>query len=117
MKRLLNTRPLFNMLCTSGAWTIFRKGDTLPPTKVSLLWWSRHTSEGIHQGMLMCNHPNQPNIAVDLADSSHRYSVKELNALLRTQKFHVSIFKPTLRRFSERQALAMFNAAYKEMKG
>jgi hypothetical protein len=111
MKRMLNTRPIFDMLCRSGAWTIYRKGDTLPNTKVSIVWWSTRIRDKIVQGMLIGHHPKFPGQYVDLADTSHRYTASELKELL--SKYHHTLFKPTLRKHSLNKAISLFNESFK----
>lgn len=111
MKRLFNTRPIFDMLCRSGAWTIYRKGDALPNTKVSLIWWSTTVNNKIVQGMLIGHHPKFPGLYVDLADTSHRYTAAELKQAL-SDKYHHTVFKPTLRKVSLSKALSLFKEAY-----
>lgn len=112
-KRKFNSRPIFNMLCTSGAWTIYRKGDAVPNTNVQLLWWATRIKGQIVQGMVIRNHPNDLEKDIDIFDPSIRYDKSVVNEALSSGHYHVTKFKPTLRKHSERAALRMFNEAYK----
>ena len=111
MKRLVNTRPIFDMLCRSGAWTIYRKGDDVPNTKVSLVWWSTTIDHKVVQGMLIGHHPKFPGLFVDLVNTAQQYTPDELKAIM-SNRYSYTVFKPTLRKVGVTKALALFKEAY-----